>query len=876
MQNRGITLFLITTALFLGIILVQNLFFPATPSTDPESVASNPSGEASDQETEAGAKNESSNDDASTAEGDAADPEASGQDNVDQPAEGASSTAAQGESRDDPDTESDEPNSENSFLPDQLLGIGSMSDSADCRMLVTVNRVGGTIRRVELNERLPSGRLKYRDVDNKPGYLGNLELTPAAGGCRVNFIGDGTPAFRATCERGDQLEPGDVITSLKVVGAAEALQTTDVQAFQQAIAATKPRQAIELEVQKSGDENQLTTFRIELEEKPLEVVRPESYLESQPDAAESFQMTVLNTDSTVWSEISQAESLRNGIWEIGERSANRVELFQKIPISGQQQGTLKITKAYEVATIDADNPLHSYHVKFDVKLQFTAADDTPGDQRQDAGEPGNENPAADKPSIKLAFQLFGPSGTPVDGWWYQNKINGNAGKLFSGAGARDLVAETQGGGYRFLGGPKIVSEYGKKDRSKVKTQSIYSSDKPNGGQARFLGVDTQYFAAVLLPGTDYTEDRGWKYFDSYSAFVWLPNGWNIPEEKTERKAMDVSFTMFSKPLELTSGDKPFETDYLIFLGPKDPKVLKNYELEKLRSFGWFWFVSQPLCYLLRFFYWGFSLIGLPSYALAIILLTVIVRGAMVPISRKAALNAQMMQKLAPEMKAIAEKHKDDMEGRLKAQRELFSRNKYNPYSGCGLMFLQLPIFIGLYRGLSVDIALRDQPLIHGLSWCSNLAGPDQLLDWSSWLWGWFSAETGWLGPYFNLLPCITVVLFLIQQKLFTPPPTDEQQEMMQKMMKYMMIFMGVLFFKVPAGLCIYFITSSLWGIIERKLLPKPVLKDEFGKPVLSGAAGVVEGSVLGEAADRRKKEKDRRLKEKRERERERTKKNRKR
>ena len=63
-----------------------------------------------------------------------------------------------------------------------------------------------------------------------------------------------------------------------------------------------------------------------------------------------------------------------------------------------------------------------------------------------------------------------------------------------------------------------------------------------------------------------------------------------------------------------------------------------------------------------------------------------------------------------------------------------------------------------------------------------------------------------------------------QQKLFTPPAQDEQQEMQQKIMMYMMVFIGVMFFKVPAGLCIYFITSSLWGIMERKLIPKPELK----------------------------------------------------
>jgi YidC/Oxa1 family membrane protein insertase len=78
----------------------------------------------------------------------------------------------------------------------------------------------------------------------------------------------------------------------------------------------------------------------------------------------------------------------------------------------------------------------------------------------------------------------------------------------------------------------------------------------------------------------------------------------------------------------------------------------------------------------------------------------------------------------------------------------------------------------------------------------------------------------YLGPYFNLLPVIAVTLMLLQQKMMTPPPADEQQEMQQKMMKYMFVFIGIMFYKVAAGLCVYFIVSSLWGLCERKLLPK--------------------------------------------------------
>ncbi len=140
----------------------------------------------------------------------------------------------------------------------------------------------------------------------------------------------------------------------------------------------------------------------------------------------------------------------------------------------------------------------------------------------------------------------------------------------------------------------------------------------------------------------------------------------------------------------------------MFAGPKQPELLAQYGLGRLhllrlvrrfspRSSAW----TACTC-----------LSGVGNYAVAIILLTVIVRGCMFPLSRKAAINAQKMQELAPELKKINEKYKDDMEGKLKAQRELQQRVGFNPLAGCLPMFLQLPIFIGLYRALSVDIELR--------------------------------------------------------------------------------------------------------------------------------------------------------------------------
>jgi YidC/Oxa1 family membrane protein insertase len=93
----------------------------------------------------------------------------------------------------------------------------------------------------------------------------------------------------------------------------------------------------------------------------------------------------------------------------------------------------------------------------------------------------------------------------------------------------------------------------------------------------------------------------------------------------------------------------------------------------------------------------------------------------------------------------------------------------------------------------------------------------------------------YLGPYFNLLPIFAVALTVIQQKLMMPPPADEQQEMQQKMMKYMAVFIGIMFYKVAAGLCLYFIVSSIWGLCERKLLPKKKLDGGGPVPAVSTA-----------------------------------------
>ncbi|MFG0335017.1 MAG: membrane protein insertase YidC, partial [Maioricimonas sp. JB049] len=318
---------------------------------------------------------------------------------------------------------------------------------------------------------------------------------------------------------------------------------------------------------------------------------------------------------------------------------------------------------------------------------------------------------------------------------------------------------------------------------------------------RYIGVDVQYFAALILPGRDQLVDSDGdgtpdQYFvEAHPVLV---------SKAGHQERSDISVVMTSRPIELADGEAVTDT-FEVFLGPKRTRLLEPFGADGIITFGWFPFISVAMLKLMNFFHYQLYL----PYALSIILLTVIVRGAMFPISSKQDLGAQKMKEIQPKLQELKKKHSNEPEKFLKEQGELFRKHNYHPLSGCLPALLQLPIFIGLYNALYNAVDLR----MAGFLWIDNLAAPDALFPL-----GFTVPFLGWTE--FNVLPIITVGLFLVQQKMFMPPPTTEEQELQQKMMNYMMVFFGALFYRVPAGLCIYFIASSSWGIAERKLLEK--------------------------------------------------------
>lgn len=333
---------------------------------------------------------------------------------------------------------------------------------------------------------------------------------------------------------------------------------------------------------------------------------------------------------------------------------------------------------------------------------------------------------------------------------------------------------------------------------------LADADTPEEWKApvKYVGVDVHYFAALLMPGGDQLKSP---YLSVVKTDVTVAQ----PKEES-----DVTFTMESKDLALAAKGKKgskVEHDYTLFAGPKRKALLEGYDATAIIKFGTFGCfidaltgtVARGMLWLLNTFHsWGIA------YGFAIILLTCCVRAALLPLSRKQVASARKMKELQPKIAELKKKYGSDKEKLGKAQMELFAKSGANPLAGCLPIFLQMPIFIGLYQALRNAVELRLAPF--PLTWIDNLAAPDHLFHMPFRIW--------YLGSYFNLLPIITIFLFVAQQKMFMPPPTDEQQAMQHKMMKYMSIFFGFLFYRVPSGLCVYFIASSIWGMTERKLL----------------------------------------------------------
>jgi YidC/Oxa1 family membrane protein insertase len=400
-----------------------------------------------------------------------------------------------------------------------------------------------------------------------------------------------------------------------------------------------------------------------------------------------------------------------------------------------------------------------------------------------------ESPGKERPVV---YNLLGPHGIRIEGEWYTSTF-------------RDVVFAKDAD----------LAPYSAYDVANAKKDQVPENiTKP----LSFAGVENQYFATLIGPDPPPKDPRD--RWDARTIALVLHKDPNALQKA------DVSVGITSRPIVPGPG-QPVVHSYRVFAGPKIADVLKaygpDYHAERLASYHksqWFaiplaselarFVIAPTLAFTYKLTTWVSQAFGgsRGNYGIAIILLTMIVRGLMFPLGRKQARVAQKMQELQPQLKEIQEKYKDDKERSTREMFALYKKHGNPQYSGCLPALIQLPIFVGLWQALNTSVSLRHASFL----WIRDLAAPDMMFR--------FPFDVPFLGQWFNLLPFVVISLMLLQTKLFSPPPTTQEAEMQQKMMKYMMVFMGVMFYKVPSGLGIYFITSSLWAIGERLLLPK--------------------------------------------------------
>ena len=280
--------------------------------------------------------------------------------------------------------------------------------------------------------------------------------------------------------------------------------------------------------------------------------------------------------------------------------------------------------------------------------------------------------------------------------------------------------------------------------------------------------------------------------------------------------------------------KALELEYDIYCGPKDRELfgriplyqkLNYQETIQFQSCQWSWCLAmvKPLALGVM---WsleeGGKLVG--NYGVVIIVLVLVIRVLLHPITKRSQISMMRMQKLGPKMKEIQEKYKDDKPAQQKAMGEVFRQTGVTPILGCLPMLLQTPIWMALWAGLSASVSLRQEGLLP--FWITDLSAPDTVIGWTP-----FSLPLiGTTIAGLNILPILLMVFMFFQQKL-TPmqsaPTTSPDQQRQQKMMMYMMSAMMLLiFYNAPSGLTLYIMASTAAGVFESQVIRKHIRERE--------------------------------------------------
>jgi YidC/Oxa1 family membrane protein insertase len=285
-----------------------------------------------------------------------------------------------------------------------------------------------------------------------------------------------------------------------------------------------------------------------------------------------------------------------------------------------------------------------------------------------------------------------------------------------------------------------------------------------------------------------TTPGGWvAMLEHYFVSAWVPNATDNNQLYTSYSNNLEAVVGFKAPAVTIDAGNQGKTSAIFYVGPKDQEVLEKIapNLDLTIDYGFLWMISQPLFWLLLKIQSFVS-----NWGVAIIIITLIVKGGMYPLTKAQYTSMAKMRELTPKMAKLKERFGDDKQKMSQATMEMYRKEKVNPAGGCLPLILQMPIFLALYWVFLESVELRHAPFVF---WIQDLSAMD---------------------PFF-VLPALMGISMYVMQKL---QPMTIQDPMQQKIMQYMPVVFSIFMAWFPSGLVLYWFVSNLISIIQMKII----------------------------------------------------------
>ena len=383
--------------------------------------------------------------------------------------------------------------------------------------------------------------------------------------------------------------------------------------------------------------------------------------------------------------------------------------------------------------------------------------------------------APGKDSLEIALEAATPNGSVV------TKVI----TLHRGGYVIDVRHDIRNGGGAALAAHAYfqITRDGKSPAGDTAMLQTYTGAAAYTDQEKFLKVA---FGDIDKNKTGYpkTADNGWiAMLQHYFVAAVLPPDKTPREFYTRKLAENFYAAGVILPISAVAPGASAQSSVRMFVGPQDQDLLTAVApgLDLVVDYGWLTVIAAPLFWLLQVFHkWT------GNWGLAIILLTVVIKGIFFPLSAASYRSMAKMKLVTPRLTKLREQYGDDRMKMNQAMMDLYKQEKINPLGGCLPIVVQIPVFIALYWALLASVELRHAPFY---LWIHDLSAADP----------------------FYVLPAVMMASMVLQTKMNPTPPDPVQA----KVMMVMPFVFGVMFFFFPAGLVLYWVVNNILSIAQQ-------------------------------------------------------------